>query len=298
MTHLYDLSHPITDSGSCTFSTNDKRPVVTFEEGGSHGVSFVTSRIDNLYSNTATHVDLPGHLVDAGSRGWDTVGQIPVDHFIGDCAILDFSAKCAALGNWFSEDGLFRRDLLPRFDEFISCLPELSISEPELLAAFAQAGREPGDVRGAIIFAGLARFWTGGIFEPWEHAYFYAPYLSDRAAEVITGSGISFVGIDAFRLENPITNFRGDELPLIVNELTLEEARSGVRAAVKSALDTLRQRTLHHRLLGEGIVIYENLNIPAALAGKSGTFSGPPLNFQLSGLNDSALTRPYFIPQC
>ncbi|WP_163512190.1 cyclase family protein [Fodinicola acaciae] len=294
---LYDLSHPVNDVGPCTFATNDKRPRVSFEEGDSHGHLFITSRIDNLYSNTATHVDLPGHLVESARFGWPTVGQIPIDRFIGPCAILDFSHRCEALQDWFTDEGVFRRGRLERFDEFLALGRGLGVSRLELEGALKSVDAVIPDLKGVLLYSGLSRFWTNGVFESWEHAYFYAPFLMSDAIEFLIGeaSALTFVGIDAFQLEDPISNLRGDELPLISNELSVIEAKRGVRTMVKAAVAHWRERSVHQQLFEASVVIYENLNVPAALANKCGTFSGPPLNLQLESLNDNALVRPYFV---
>src|SRR5689334_16473214 len=97
VTKLVDLSYPITNRAPCTFATADKVPTVTFEEGDSHGLFFVTSRIDNLYSNAGTQIDLPAHLSGVSSTSTKarplspTVGDYPIDRFVGQVAVLDFS---------------------------------------------------------------------------------------------------------------------------------------------------------------------------------------------------------------
>lgn len=293
MATLHDLSHPIRCQPVCTFSPTDQVPRVTFEEGDSHGISFITSRLDNLRSNVGTHLDLPGHLLDTARAAWPTVGQMPLQRFVGPCAVLDFSSKTEAIRDWFGPDGRFDRTRLPEFEQFMEAWQSLRITRTELDRASEEAGVALMDLAGVVLFTGLSPYWATGGHESWEHAYFYAPFLDESAAWHIVDCGHTFVGVDAFQLENPLANLRGDELPVVVCDPTV--GGRGLRRHIREAVAAWSKRSVHHQLLSAGVVIYENLRVGPELINRHGWFSGPPLNLQLPGLNDNALARPYLI---
>ncbi len=94
---LMDLSHPITDHPSCSFQMLDTTPQVSFQEGDAHGVFFVTTRLDNLMLNLCTHIDFPGHLHTYENKFLQSVGEYPLDRFIGAVAVIDVSDKMSAI---------------------------------------------------------------------------------------------------------------------------------------------------------------------------------------------------------
>ncbi len=291
---IFDLSHPILDKAPCSFGTADKVPVVTFEEGDSHGTFFVTSRLDNLYSNAGTQIDFPGHLSceihphDTGLPTYHTVGEYPLERFIGPCFIANLMHKTKFLDDWFDHRGVFNRERIHEFADFVAQLSNLKITADDYRDASRDSGApDLAELTGVLLYSGNTAYWTHEIFESWEYRYFYAPYLSDEVTELLLAAQVSFVGIDAFQIENPIANFRGDELPLMINKTA--------RDLVKDKLNEWKGSTNHERILGNGILIYESLSITQEIAGRVGQFSGPPLNFQLPGLDDDAIARPYFV---
>jgi kynurenine formamidase len=291
---IFDLSHPVTDELPCTFSVADKIPQLSFEEGDSHGTYFVTSRLDNLYSNAGTQIDFPEHLAEVAAGRPDlppTVGAYPLERFVGPCAIVDFSALMDPLDAWFDDQGLFRRDQFGAFEDFLDILPTLQITADDLVAAIAACDCVIEDLRGVVFYSGSSKYYRPVRYESWEYRYFYAPFLADDACSMVVDAGLSFVGIDAFQLENPIANYRGDELPLMVNA----QAR-GVALERLAHWRDHTEHTNHFRILGSGLLIYESLAVSSEVVGTSGTFSGPPLNLQIPGLNDDAMARPYYIP--
>ena len=202
--------------------------------------------------------------------------------------MLDFSSKMAALDGWFDDRGVFNRDRIGEFDEFVATFGSLEITVADLLAELDRLDVKLEDLLGLLIYSGSGKYWTNEVFESWEYRYFYAPYFSTEAAQLLADTGsISLVGIDAFQIEDPVANFRGNELPLMVNPT----ARKDVRARLAS----WKGETNHERLLGNGILIYESVRLPSDVAGAVGEFSGVPLNLQLPGLDDDAMTRPYLL---
>lgn len=284
-----DLSHPITADGPCTFSRLNQPPTATFQEGDSLGTFFLTSVLHNLGSNLCTHMDLAGHIVTGGAN-LPLVGEYPVANFLGDAIIIDVRDKMAPLAPFFDENG--RSIIAPTdvdgWSRFIAVLPLLEISKQELIERVERV-RNGRDVRGVIFLCGNARFWKPGQYNANDYAYFFNVYLAEKAAQWLVGLGITFVGIDAFQLEDPMINFRGDEAFLA----KAQELRRDV-------LERLGMRELysnHRTLLSNQIAIYENLNLSPDLANRFGFFAGQPLNLQLPGLVDNAVCRPVFIPR-
>lgn len=283
---VIDASHPIMDQSPCTFGTVNHRPTVSYYEGEAHGISFITSKIDNLYSNTCTHVDFPGHLVGISENAKEAVGAYPLERFIGKVLIVDVSKKLEAIRPFFSSQGVI--SISPgdntTLAKFLASLENLAISEEEIQSVLASA---KDDIKGILFYTGLSSYWQYRPFQSWQYIYFFSPFLSTAACQVLANHKMSFVGVDSFQLEDPIVNFRGDELIVVLD--------SEGRRLIRERLDMINVYSNHHLLLGNDILIYENLKIPVNVVGTQCGFSGPPLNLQVDGLNDNALVRPYLI---
>jgi kynurenine formamidase len=284
---LVDLSHPITDKPSCSFSLVDRVPRVAFEEGDSHGMFFITSHIDNLGSNICTHIDFPGHLMSLGPEENWMVGEYPLGRFVGPVLICDVSRLVEPVLSHFSSEGLLKIEPSDG-DAILAFLKELDVAVIDcaiLEEAADQAEIALSDMHGVIFRAGISEYWKYATFDSWQYAYFYNPYLSDDACRLLIEADLSFVGIDAFQLEHPIINFEGDELPVILNP--------GCRNYVSAKLAEVNEFANHKLLLGSDILLYENLKVPVELGGKVAQFTGIPLNLQLPNVNDNALCRPF-----
>lgn len=287
MDRIFDLSQPIREETPCTFRTASAVPQVRYSEGESHGVIFITSRIDNLHSNTCTHIDFPGHLSEFGSRFYNSVGAYPLSRFVGPVAILDFSFKLAAIESYFNEGGEFTVDAgdEERMLSFLSALNELEIRASDLSACAEQMNISLNSLKGVLIYSGLSRFWKYQTVESWNYIYFFNPFFSPDACQLILDSKLSFVGIDSLQVEHPVINYGGDELPVVLHPQC--------RKYISEKLELLESAANHRIFLGHDVLIYENLLIPRELAGRLVRFSGVPLNLQIPGLDDNALTRPY-----
>lgn len=287
MKRIIDVSHPIRDADPCSFGTSDNRPSISYEEGESHGVFFITSRVDNLHSNTCTHIDFPGHLSGMAEKFGDSIGKYPVERFVGSVAVLDFSAKIDSIRPFFDDSGVLaiKPGDAETLSKFLHALDELRITGNELQQALTRCGASSA-LKGILFYTGLSSLWQYKKFESWQYLYFYNPYLSSDACEFILAQNYSFVGIDSFQLEHPIINFRGDELPVVTD-------RQG-REFIAARLSDINMKFSNHlALLGNDILIYENLKLPTECRDRIVDFSGVPLNFQIAGLNDNGLTRPY-----
>lgn len=290
MKNIIDLSHPIRSDMPCTFSLVDSRPVISFTEGDSHGMLFITSRIDNLHSNLCTHIDFPGHISEISKSFFSSIGEYPISRFVGKALILDFSFKLDCIKKCFNEEGLFT--ISPNNTEevysFLNSLEKLEISKEELENKISMANlNKEENIIGIIFKFNLGKYWKYKKYESWEYIYFFNGYLSEEAGRYLAGLNLSFVGVDCFQLENPIANYKGDELILIKSD--------NCRSLVERKVESFAKFTNHSVLLGNDILIYENLNIPLDLSDRVVSFFGAPLNFQIKGLNDNALVRPYVI---
>lgn len=279
---VFDLSHPIRNEPPCTFTSVDKVPTVYFEEGDSHGEVFITSRIDNLFSNLCTHIDFPGHIPNRTGPSLKLVGEYPIERFVGSVAVLDVRHRMEPVLRFFREDGDLSVDLSSEREvrQLVESLETLAIGRDEVEASLAGVS----DPRGIVLLSGLSKYWAYGVFDSWRYAYFYNAYFTSEACEYIVEMGLSFVGVDAFQLEHPIINFNGDEQLFASAPRLREDIRSQLRA-----IDSFRN---HDVLLGSDVLIYENLNIPDALAGVVCDWFGAPMNLHLSDLNDNAICRP------
>jgi kynurenine formamidase len=284
---IYDLSQAITNEDSCSFTIIDRRPSISYEEGESHGFNFITSCVSNLHSNIATHLDFPGFIPGLRKKFLPSIGEYSVDRFVGRVVVLDFSEKVEVIRHFFDETGKIKID--PKdgksFMEFLILMSHLEISAIEIEKAMERINCDFTYIKGILIYSGLSSLWQYKKFESWEYLYFFNPYLSQDANEIIIRNNLSFIGIDALQIENPISNFGGDELPLVLNKKC--------RDYVYEKLRCLKTINNHTALLSNDILIYENLNIASEIVSKEVGFSGVPLNFQIEGLNDNALVRPY-----
>jgi kynurenine formamidase len=284
---IIDLSHPIIDAPPCSFALADKQPRLTFEEGDSHGTYFVTSSIDHLPSNLCTHIDFPGHLAHSTREEMQrTVGAYDLGRFVGDVVVLDFRHKLSSIATYFDEDGMLT---IPSSDgdtmlSFLQALDTLCITDSELIDAVKAASATLSELTGVLFVSGASAVWQYHVFDSWAYRYFYNPFLSEAACAVLTAADISFVGIDAFQLEHPLINFRGDELPIVLHPSCREYVANRLQGTTFIN---------HTALLGNDVLMYENLRIPPELCGRVLGFSGAPLNLQFPDLTDNALVRPY-----
>jgi kynurenine formamidase len=212
------------------------------------------------------------------------VGEYDVDRFVGNVAILDFRHKMNAVRRYFNDDGIINIDVSDPapWGSFIDTFKSLEVSLQELMAALNEFRLE--SLKGVLFLCGNAGYWKPGKYLAHQYIYFYNIYLTEEAVRWLAKQEIAFVGIDAFQLEDPIINFRGDEA-FVARDPSLR----------RFLLAKLEAKTLfcnHSTLLSNDIVIYENLNLSESLAGKKGWFSGAPLNLQLPGVNDNGLCRP------
>lgn len=285
---IFDLSRAVTGEPPCSFTPMDRHPALSFKEGGSHGIHFLTSEIAHLASNLCTHIDFPGHLASLPGPHRQ-VGAYELERFVGDVAVLDFTAKLDAVDPYFDSHG--HLTISPRQSgemlSFLRALDDLEVRLDDLQDALARADATLDELSGLLFYSGVGRHWTYNTFDSWSYAYFYSPFMSSEACDAVVDAGLSFVGIDAFQLEHPLINFSGDALPLVLSP--------ECRDYVSDKLSELSPFPNHQKLLSSDVLIYENLDIPPSLGDRTVQFSGVPLNLQLPELTDNALARPYAV---
>ncbi len=278
---ILDLSHPIRSAATCSFEIVDTVPRISFQEGVAQGGGAVSARLDNLVMDSYTHALFPG-----SRRQGRTVGEYPLESFVGPAVVVDVSDKAACLDRFFTAEGRLALD--PRDGEaglaFLDALDGLAVTREELAARLERAGAAAGEARGVLLFSGLARHWTYQKLQVWEHRYFFSPFLAPEACRDLAAAGVSFVGIDSLSLDPPWLNLTGQEVPFVLHpecRRRIAERRDAGRPGA-SAL-----------LLERDVVLYLNLNLPGFLAGRVVEFAGPPWNLQIEGATTSSVVRPF-----
>jgi kynurenine formamidase len=217
------------------------------------------------------------------------VGDYPLDRFVGNVAIIDISDRLRPIKRFFDEHGALTVKPVDksRVLEFLSALDFISVSDDDITTRLDRLGVGFDKLRGLLFYTGLCDYWRYRKFQSWDYIYFFGPYLTADACRLLCESGLSFVGIDTFQLEHPIINFNGDELLVVLNN----EGRKFIDAK-STMIDAFSN---HRALLSNDILIYENLSIPKQVVSRVLPFSGVPLHFQIPGLDDNALVRPYVV---
>lgn len=128
--------------------------VNTLEEHG-----FIETRI-TITSHTGTHVDAPAHMINNGC----TLDNIPIENFIGDAIILDFSNQN---------------------------LQQIEVSDLKKFETMII-----NNVNFIIIKTGWSEYWGTSKY------YDGFPYLSDESAAWLTKFGLKGIGIDAISIDS------------------------------------------------------------------------------------------------
>ncbi len=282
---ILDLSHPIRSAATCSFEIIDTVPKISFQEGVAHGGGAISARIDNLVMDSYTHVIFPGSRRHPRESG-RTVGEYPLESFVGPAVVVDVSDKVARLDRFFTLEG--RLDLDPRDEAaglaFLRALDGLAVTREELAACLERNGLDLSGARGVLFYSGLARHWTYQKLQVWEHRYFFSPFLEPAACRDLAAAGVSFVGIDSLQIDSPWLNLTGQEAPFVLNPQCRRLIAERRAASGPGALSALFEKN---------VVIYLNLNLPSVLAGRVVEFAGPPWNLQIEGATTSSVVRPF-----
>src|SRR5690242_9486637 len=112
---LIDLSHPISNLTCCTFNKDDIIPKLSFLEATNAGTFYIDSQLDNLNLSFGTHICFPGSLpsnkVNLNTTQFiKKVGDYPLNRFVGNILILDFSYKFVNIKNFFDKTGKLKID--------------------------------------------------------------------------------------------------------------------------------------------------------------------------------------------
>jgi len=289
MKKFFDLSHAIREQPNCSFEVINKLPEIRYLEGGAQGSFFITTKINNLFFNISTHIDFPGHLPELRGKFSDSVGAYAIERFVGSVLVLDFSSKLQKIKSFFDDKGKFLVDLKDeeKMMLFLKALEKLEISTSEFNEVLKICSASLSSLKGILLYTGLSAYWKYEINDAWNFIYFFNPFLSSEVCEQIACYNFSFIGVDTSQIEHPIVNYNGDETPLVSNPKC--------REFVIEKLNAINGRLNHKILLEKDILIYENVNIPPEVANCVVDFSGVPLNFQIEGMNNNALARPYAV---
>ena len=160
-----DLSHKIR-VGMTVYPGDAEPNIKRIKELDRDGVNLTNIEIG---SHTGTHVDAPKHFIEK-SVG---VGELPVEQFIGEAVVLDFSYKP-------SGSAVLKEDL-ERYNDLV----------------------KRGDI--VLLYTGMSLHWD----EEWARTnYTYlgedgAEWLVEKGAKVV---GIDFLSVDKFGAEEPKTH--------------------------------------------------------------------------------------------
>jgi arylformamidase len=160
-----DLTHTI--KNGMTIYVGDAVPkVARFKELSKDGVNL---SLITLGSHTGTHVDAPVHFVSGGM----TLDHLPVESFIGEAVVLDFSAK----------------------------LPGSAITESDLEGHSAEVRQ--GDI--VLLYTGMSKMWND---ETARRRYTFlgadgALWLVRKKAKAV---GIDYLSVEQFGAESPTTH--------------------------------------------------------------------------------------------
>jgi len=173
---IIDLTHTI--HSSMPVFPGTEPPIIqeanTLEKDG-----FAEAKI-TFYSHTGTHMDAPAHMVEGGL----SLDQYPIDHFIGDALVLNFTD----IGS--EEIGV--EQLVPYEDR---------ISKVDFV----------------ILKTGWSKYWG-------EDEYFIGfPALSEDAAKWLTNFKLKGIGIDAISIDSmKSTTFRVHQIFFQSNIVIIE----------------------------------------------------------------------------
>ena len=128
--------------------------------------------------------------------------------------------------------------------------------------------------------SGQSRYYANGSHEPSEYFYFYGPHLGPEACALLAAARLKLVGVDAPGLYDTAHVWTGEELAPSLNP--------EFRETLRIRRDVSPVREPYKGLLAAGILVYQNLLIPAELVGKQVSFTGLPLRTDLG----PALSHP------
>lgn len=286
---IIDLTHEINNDPPCTLLPLAYNIVHAQEDTGeSVGVTFRTTRLNNLHLNHGTHIDFPGHVRDIKTT--KKVGDYTIDKFIAETIVIDVSEKIDGIKCFFHMHGPDQGHLdASKFgtgDDFINKLLKLfSGLEIKMDEFKALIGQNELSGKGLILYTGLSKYWQKKIFNGWQYLYFVNPYFSDDVIDIIVESGVRFIGIDALQIENPIINLSGKEFELV--------ATAGLSNLIKSKLENISINLAHRKLLQNEILIIENMTNVNKIVGRKTILVAAPPRFSLSSCTDNSIARVF-----
>ena len=277
MGHTYNLIHAVDGTGR-----NTNRP------GRDQVVSSTFSDRPEFFS-TSTVVRIPA-LTPTKSR------DMASKQTIGPCVILDFSRKLECIKAWFSDTGQLLESRLGELDDLLARLILLEIAASELESAIFRTGARPDSIQGILIYSSSSPLWRPSLLEPWTHRYCYTPYLGRDALSYAEELGLTFIGTDGLRLEDPIANFADTERPFQETDASVVEAKQSISVMARASIAHWRERPLSIQALGAGVALYQNLNIPDNLKGAIGVFRNIPQIVPVGDFNAHVPANAHFEP--
>ena len=252
----------------------------------SMGITFNVSRVE-MSLNHGTHIDFPGHIGDAIIEHMP-VGKYPLEQFVSEIVMFDATDivknfhKTLSFTDKNRSAIKFRNGDSSFYDQFFENLSKMKITKQEFITQTKGIEIENKVV---LIYTGLNEYLKYSSVNPPERdVYHFNPFIETDLIEYFKLKKIKMLGTDALQIENPIINFEND------HEMTTQR-----KDIIQKEIDSLKESSIHSKLLDEKILILENLNDMKELVGKKSLLICPPIRFMCKKCDDNSITRAFAI---
>lgn len=281
---VIDISHPIKAETDLSFRKEDITPSCLYLEDATEGIFYIHTQLNDLLMTYGTHICFPGCLTRniIAQQNRMPVGKYKIENFLGKVFIIDVSFLYEKLMGYY-KNGILSIDLYSKteVDAYLEELSSLNLKKINLTQCLDALDQ----VSGVIFYTGLSKFWCYKKFDLMEYVYFQSFNLSKALCDYLIDLNIKFVGVDSFSLGNPFSVYSGHEKLFSCSRDALN--------LYSSIISNNNCHDAHDYFLNNEVFIYKNLKLYKNLSGKIFTFSGVPLNIQISDMDTSSVVRPY-----
>jgi len=285
---IIDLSHKLHSKPSCSYTSSILNEITAEQtKGQAIGVTFITTKLGNVFMNYGTHIDFPGHLLSHGIKSIKNVGEYTLDNFVCEAIVVDIRDKLKSINSLVNtKENIINVEQLGQgqqvIKEFLSIIESMEITLHDFLE---RIGKQDIAKKAILFCTNLDKYWDYGQFEPWRYSYFFNPYISIELAHFLAKEKVSLVGIDALQIENPIINLGGKELFPILSKK--------YNKLIKRKLESISQNFIHQILLENDVLLVENLKNLTKIIGRKVLFIAAPLGLDIPGCTDNSITRAF-----
>ena len=296
---MVDLTHPIVeksphDIAESTVTSNVtseqtkiekyEAEIITEAPVTSSGIDFKVSRITSLRLNHGTHLDLPGHLIDARAivARNKLISEYELRDFIMEAIVLNVKHKTdkfhTAIDKYIDKRK-WTLNLNPPdgLDDVLNAISEhLVITEDDLDYDGSLENKA------ILIYTGLSEYyWDFLAYKSDLSLYCFAPFFNSDLTEHLESSGVKLLGADSYQVENPMINFEKYE--------TVSET---AKKTIATAVDDVRHSSNHQILLSRNVLVLENLTGDLRdLKNDKSLLICPPPKFAFGNCDDNSITR-------